>query len=161
MKIVLLAFVINKYKIKVINRIIKFDYQLYFEEIEDIANISNIFYMYLLKKLLNGDYKVTEGIQIVKQYLLLRKHSNNNLNRNTNTIYKNKLNKQNKKIINQIQNENNKQDMNTSFNLTEPNKTTFDRQNTEVHYNLLGNCYMFSDFSLINNIKNNILNNKK
>lgn len=60
---VLLAFVINKYsnkyKIKVINRIIKFDYQLYFEEIEDIANISNIFYMYLLKKLLNGDYKVT------------------------------------------------------------------------------------------------------
>ena len=63
MKMVLLAFVINKYsnkyKIKVINRIIKFDYQLYFEEIEDIANISNIFYMYLLKKLLNGDYKVT------------------------------------------------------------------------------------------------------
>ena len=51
--------------------------------------------------------------------------------------------------------------MNTSFNLTEPNKTTFDRQNTEVYYNLLGNCYMFSDFSLINNIKNNILNNKK
>ncbi len=31
------------------------------------------------------------------------------------------------------------------------------RQNTNIHRNIYGICYMFSNFSLINNIKNNIL----
>ena len=142
----------------------KFDEELYLNRI-DITKITNIFYMYILNKVFNKIYNVEEAIHIVKRHLIVRNQNNNSTKFNilTNSKYKENLENKNKQLINTIntinQNIRDMYTLKTTFNSKAiPRK--LNRKNTGIHLNLLGNCFMYADISLINNIKNNILNDE-
>ncbi len=171
-KMLLLAIFINtnvfimKYKI---DNIIKFDKELYLNGI-DITKITNIFYVYILNKVFNETYNVEEAIHIVKSHLIVRNQNNNSTKFNilTNSNYKEKLKNQSKQLIKTINTLNtinkNIREMHTlrtTFNSKARTREQLLRKNTDVHLNFLGNCFMFADISLINNIKNNILNDEE
>jgi hypothetical protein len=83
----------------------------------------------------------------------LLKKNNKGYNSNNNMYIRNDVNSNNNNMY--IRNEDN------SNNIREPPKLI--RKNTNVHNNVDSICYIYSTFTIINNILNNILvnNNKK